>query len=303
MAGDEGSRYISGILHLLRSFRMTHKNMNFGAHFSIKDGLVGATTEAVKFGATTFQIFSRNPRGRSSKEISAEEIAEAEEIREQNKIKSFYVHTPYYTNLASPKQSTWGMSIGSIVADLKITNEIGSGFFVMHIGNHMGKGIEAGIARVIEGLKSIAEKDESSTKVLLEITAGQGTEVGNNFDELAKIIKGSGYPDDKIGIVLDTAHAFGAGYDLRTPEAVDKTMKELDKKIGIDKLQLIHCNDSAVPLGSHKDRHEHIGKGEIGEEGFRALVNYPALQDKDFILETKEPGRKADLAKLKEMVA
>lgn len=277
--------------------------MNFGAHFSIKDGIVGAAKEAAEYGATTFQIFSRNPRGRSSKKITSEEIAKAEEIRKQNGIKTFYVHTPYYTNLASPKQSTWGMSIGSIVADLKIADEIGSGFFVMHIGHHMGKGIDFGIKRVISGLQSIAEKDKSKTKILLEITAGQGTEVGNTFEEIGNIIGGAKLPDHKIGMVFDTAHAFGAGYDLRTPEAVDKTMKELNEEIGFDKLQLIHCNDSAVPLGSHKDRHEHIGKGEIGDEGFLALVNYPALKDKDFIVETKEPGRKEDIAKLKKMAS
>ncbi len=276
--------------------------MNFGAHFSIKDGLVGATKEAVEYGATTFQIFSRNPRGRGAKEITAEDIANAAEIREENGIKSFYVHTPYYTNLASPKQKTWGMSIGSVVKDLEVADEIGSGFFVMHIGHHMGKGIDWGIQRVIAGLKSIAEKDKSRTKILLEITAGQGTEVGNTFEELERIITGSGYSDDKIGMVFDTAHAFGAGYDLRTPGAVDKTMGELGEKIGFDRLQLIHCNDSAVPLGSHKDRHEHIGQGEIGEEGFRALVNYPALKDKDFIVETKDPGRREDIEKLEKMV-
>jgi deoxyribonuclease IV len=276
--------------------------MNFGAHFSIKDGLVGATKEAVSYQATTFQIFSRNPRGRSAKKITAAEIAEATEIRQQNGIKTFYVHTPYYTNLASPKQNVWGMSIGSVVADLKTAAAIGSGFFVMHIGNHLGQGVAAGIKRVAAGLQSVAAKDKSATKLLLEITAGQGTEVGNNFDELAEIIKQSEYPDKKIGIVFDTAHAFGAGYDLRTEAAVQKTMAELDKKIGFDKLQLIHCNDSAVPLGSHKDRHAHIGQGEIGLEGFRALVNHPALKDKDFVVETKEPGRRQDIETLRSLV-
>ena len=277
--------------------------MNFGAHFSIAEGLLGATKEAVSCGATTFQIFSRNPRGRGAKKITAAEIAAAAELRQRHGIKSFYVHTPYYTNLASPKKSIWGLSIGSVVADLKTTAAIGGNGFVVHIGNHMGTGIAAGIKRVAAGLRSVAKKDKTTTRLLLEITSGQGTEVGNNFEELAEIIKQSEYSDEKIGIVFDTAHAFGAGYDLRTEAAVRKTMTELDKKIGFDKLQLIHCNDSAVPLGSHKDRHAHIGHGEIGREGFRALVNYPALKDKDFIVETKDPGRQEDIETLKKLVA
>jgi len=273
--------------------------MNFGAHFSIKDGLVGATKEAVEYGATTFQIFSRNPRGRGHREITAEHVKEAARIRKENGIQSFYVHTPYYVNLASPRQKIWGMSIGTVVKDLKVADEIGSGFFVMHIGHHMGKGIAWGISRVVEALKSIADKDKSKTKILLEITAGQGTEVGNSFEEIAQIIIKSGYRDDKIGFVLDTAHAFGSGYDFRTKVAVAKTMSELDNKIGLDKLQLIHCNDSATPIGSHRDRHAHIGKGEIGEAGFKALVQTPALKDKDFIVETKDPGRREDIELLK----
>lgn len=276
--------------------------MNFGAHFSIADGLLGATKEAVSYGATTFQIFSRNPRGRGAKKFTADEIKAAGELRLQHGIKSFYVHTPYYTNLASPKKNIWGMSIGSVVADLKTTAAIGGDGFVVHIGNHMGTGIEAGIKRVAAGLRSVATKDKTKAKLLLEITSGQGTEVGNSFEELAEIIKQAEYPDEKIGIVFDTAHAFGAGYDLRTKVAVYKTLAELDKKIGFDKLQLIHCNDSAVPLGSHKDRHAHIGQGEIGRGGFEALVNHPSFNDKDFIVETKDPGRREDIETLRSLV-
>ncbi len=279
--------------------------MNIGAHVSISRGLVGAVEAAHDLGATTFQIFSRNPRGRGSvlaKLDSAtfqREIKQAAKLRRQYGLRSFYVHTPYYTNLASPDQKIWARSIDSILADLTLAEKIGSDGFVMHVGHHMGRGREAGINRVISGLKKIRQKDKTKTKLLLEITAGQGTEIGNSFSELAEIIRGARWPEKKIGIVLDTAHACGAGYDLGKPAGVEATLKELDREIGLSKLFLIHANDSQGEIGSHKDRHAHIGEGKIGAAGFKFLLSRPSLADKDFIIETSSDRVKLDIAKLK----
>ena len=279
--------------------------MNIGAHVTIAKGLIGAVEAAHDLGATTFQIFSRNPRGRGSalgKLAPAalnREIERATELRRQYGIRSFYVHTPYYTNLASPVDRLWRLSISSIVADLALAEKIGSGFFVMHIGHHMGRGIEAGIKRVAAGLNEIRKKDKSRTRLLLEITAGQGSEVGNSFSEIAEIIKASGWPDQKIGLVLDTAHAFGAGYNLRTPAGIRVMLKELDREIGLSRLFLIHANDSLGEIGSHKDRHAHIGEGKIGAAGFKFLLRQKTLVGKDFIVETPSDQVKLDIEKLK----
>ncbi|MFC1618205.1 deoxyribonuclease IV [Patescibacteria group bacterium] len=273
--------------------------MHFGSHVSIAGGLTAAVKRAVDFEETTFQIFSRNPRGRSKNKFSDKDIKEAAKLREQHGIASFYIHTPYFTNLASPKNNLWHFSIKSVVEDLETADKIGSHNFVMHIGHHMDKGLDWGIARVAEALQKIGEEDKSDSRILLEITAGQGTEIGNTFEEIAEIIKRSKLPTKKIGMVLDTAHAFAAGYDLSNQLVVNKTIAELDKTVGLDRVPLIHANDSLVGLGSHKDRHAHIGQGEIGEAGFMALVNHPQLQDKDFIVETKKEGQKKDIEKLK----
>ncbi len=279
--------------------------MNIGAHVTIAKGLIGAVEAAHDLGATTFQIFSRNPRGRGSalgKLAPAalnREIERATELRRQYGIRSFYIHTPYYTNLASPVEKLWRQSIISIVTDLALADKIGSNFFVMHIGHHMGRGIAAGIKRVVAGLKEIKKIDKSKTKLLLEITAGQGTEVGNNLKEIGQIIDQSGWAESKIGIVLDTAHAFGAGYDLRTPAGIRVMLKELDREIGLSRLFLIHANDSLGEIGSHKDRHAHIGEGKIGAAGFKFLLRQKTLVGKDFIVETPSDQVKLDIEKLK----
>ncbi len=276
--------------------------MNFGAHVSITGGLTEAVKRAADLSATTFQIFSRNPRGRNRCKFTDKDIAEAKDLMKEKNIESFYIHTPYLTNLASPKNDTWNFSIELILEDLEIAQKIGSNNFVMHIGHHMGKGVDWGIKRVAEALKKIADKDKTKSKILLEITAGQGTEIGNSFSEIAELMSKSGLPESKLGMVLDTAHAFAAGYDLRDENSVNKAISELDKIIGLDRLQLIHINDSLKELGSHKDRHAHIGEGEIGEAGLKALVNHPKLKNKDFILETEPEGQQADLEKLKGFV-
>lgn len=281
--------------------------MNIGAHVTISKGLVGAVEAAHALGATTFQIFSRNPRGRGSgfdRLTLAEfqdQVKRAAQLRRQYGIRRFYVHTPYYTNLASPKEPVWRVSIKAIAADLAMAERIGSGFFVMHVGHGMDAGKEAGMARVVAGLKEIKKLDKSKTKLLLEITAGQGTEIGNSFEDLAGLIKKSGWPESKIGVAFDTCHAFGAGYDLRTAGAVKKTIGELDRLIGLGRVPLWHANDSLGGLGEHKDRHASIGSGKIGQAGFAALLSWPALREKDFIVETKTEWQKKDIAVLKRM--
>lgn len=277
--------------------------MNIGMHVSISKGLTGAVKEAAKFGCTTFQIFSRNPRGKGEKEISKEEITEAQELMKEYGIQSFYIHTPYYTNLASPNEKTFHSSITYILKDLEKAKEIGASGFVMHMGNHVGSGEEKGMKRVIRGLEKILAKDKSGTPILMENTAGAGTEVGNSFESLAEIIKNLKLKikncDDQLKICLDTCHAFGEGYDWEKGKVID----EFDKIIGLKKLSLIHVNDSLGELGSHKDRHAHLGEGNIGLKGFEKLMKDKRLKDMDFVLETpNDPKRKKDIEILRSAV-
>jgi len=199
------------------------------------------------------------------------------------------IHTMYLLNLASPDDSLFERSVAALIEEIARAVVLGVDRVVTHLGAHVGGGIEAGIGRVIEGLERViaspAFSSAPSIRLLLENTAGAGTTVGTRFEELGAIISGLTDPS-RIGVCLDTCHAFAAGYDLRTPKAVDKTICSFDSEIGLDRLDLVHLNDSVYPLGSRRDRHAHIGRGEIGMEGIRAIVNHQALRALPFILET-----------------
>lgn len=270
---------------------MPKREVSLGAHVSIAKGLLGAVEETHRLGGQTFQIFSRNPRGRGEKVISAEEVARAHGLMNEYGIHSFYIHTPYYTNLASPNDKTWHASITYILDDLKRAKLLGATGFVTHLGNHLGSGETLGLRRLADALKKIFDQDETKMPILLENTAGAGTEIGNTFESLGQIInrfrraQGSAL---RLQICLDTCHSFAQGYDWRTSASVKKNLDEFDKKIGLSRLALIHLNDSQGELGKHKDRHAHIGKGFIGLDGFRAILSDSRLRDKDFVFETPE---------------
>ncbi len=281
--------------------------MNIGAHVSIKKGLVGAVEEAHDLGCTTFQIFSRNPRGRGEKEITDGEIKDAHKNMKKYGIESFYIHTPYYTNLASFNEKTFHSSIFYILKDLEKAKRIGARGFVMHMGSHLGKGEDYGIKRVARGLEKIFQKDKSGTPILMEDTSGAGNEVGNSFEslgEIMKIIKNKkkGY-EKQLKICLDTCHSFAEGYDWREESKLQKNLKEFDKYLGIDNLWLIHTNDSMGDLGSHKDRHDHLGKGKMGKRAFEMLASHKLLKNKDFIVETPDDGERIKDIKMLKKIA
>ena len=266
--------------------------MRFGAHVSIAGEMSAALERAKDLHISVFQIFSRSPRGKG-RLPSEKEIKNFRQRYKELAFQDFYLHSPYYVNLASANPKVWHSSISSLVEALKVTELLGANYLVVHTGNHRGQGVEGGIKRVAKALKGILSRTSSTTTLLLENTAGQGTAIGCRWEEIAAIIDSCGV-EERLGTCMDTCHAFASGYDIRTREKIDETLAQFDRIIGLARLKLLHGNDSKGALGSRLDRHEHIGRGRIGLAGFQALVNHPALQHLDMIIETPKMGSGSD---------
>ncbi|MCK4648856.1 deoxyribonuclease IV [bacterium] len=251
--------------------------MRFGAHISIAGKIYQVAERAKKIGCDTAQIFSRNPRGWQLKELVPDEVKKLKDDLERLDIHPLIVHMPYLPNLASPETGLYLKSVNALEEDLKRSEVLGAPYLVTHIGSFGDSSREEGLERVIEGINTAFSKVRNDVMLLLENTVGAGRELGSRFEELTRIIK-SIKEKERIGVCFDTCHGFASGYDFRTKKVVSQTLKLFDNSIGLKKLKVIHANDSKNPLGSHIDRHWHIGKGYIGEEGFRALLHHPAIR-------------------------
>ncbi len=275
--------------------------MKFGAHVSIAGGIEKAPYRAYKIGCECFQIFTRSPHGRSPSPLCKNRIeAFLKECSTYN-LTDYYIHTPYFINLASQNRRIRLSSILLIEEEIEMGSTIGAKYVITHIGSAKGVGKSQGIKNVTDGIKRILDTNSKSTNLLIEVSAGQGEIIGDRFEEIAEILDKVGNPD--LGVCLDTAHIFASGYDIRTEEAVRKTLDEFSFVVGLERLKLIHGNDSKIALGGRKDRHEHIGKGKIGIEGFRAIVNAPGLEDIDLIIETPLDKVGDDIRNLKRLKA
>jgi deoxyribonuclease IV len=262
--------------------------MRFGAHMSIAGGCSNAFDRAEKAGCDSLQVFTKNSNQWNAKPLSDEEIEKWETRRAETGIWPVVAHDSYLINLASPKDDLWQKSIDAFGIELQRCQQLGIRYLVTHPGSHTGSGEEAGLKRVSEALNRLHEElQDLDVLTLLETTAGQGTNLGSSFEHLATIFEGV---EDKtrVGYCLDTCHIFAAGYDFRTPETYAETMSTFDQLLGIKKLHAIHLNDSKHDLDSRRDRHEHIGQGFIGLEGFRQFVNDERLADVPGLLETKK---------------
>jgi len=266
--------------------------MRIGAHVSIAGRIDEAIDRAVSLGCETIQIFSRNPRGWSAKPFTEEEVAEFRRKRKLNDIWPILVHIPYLSNLATPDDRLWKISISSYIEDIKRTDALSAEFFITHLGAHTGSGEKAGINRFCDGMKTVLKKAKPKTTILLETCAGQGTSLGHSFEHIASMIKK--IKSKRIGVCWDTCHLYAAGYDIASAKGLNKTVKDFEKKVGLKYLKAIHLNDAKKPLGSHVDRHEHIGKGEIGEDGMKRILRHPKLRDLPFVLETPKEGPNDD---------
>ena len=287
--------------------------MKFGAHISIAGGIEKAPERAHKIGCECFQMFSRSPQGGKSLELTEDKINSFKKDCQKYNLENYYIHTPYYINLASANNRIYYGSISAIKKELETADLLGARAVVTHLGSAKELGEKEAREKLIKGLVKVfnppslpirlslmAGSYQGGVKLLLEITAGSGNIMGDNFEEIAYFIKEAEKvlrqaQDEKyieLGVCFDTAHAFASGYDLQDEKAVKKTFDDFDKIIGMERLKLVHCNDSKVDLGSHVDRHENIGNGKIGIEGFEAILKEPRLKNLDFILET--PGGKVE---------
>ena len=268
-------------------------SQRIGLHVSAAGGLSNAPENAKAMGAEVFQFFSRSPRGGGTPVITDEQ-AELFKSRSKEYDMESYIHTPYYINFASKNNKIWHGSINAVREELQRGTQLGVRYVVTHLGSAKDylsdkKSSEVpkeAITHAIEGLKKIFETDEKlTTRLLLEISAGAGAVLGDSFEELAVLLEGIGRDD--VHVCLDTCHMFASNYDIRTKDAIEATMKQFQDVLGADNLKLVHFNDSKTELGSHKDRHEHIGMGEIGKKGLEALMKHPNFQHVNFILETQ----------------
>ncbi len=280
--------------------------MQIGCHVSIGGGLWNAPANAAKLGCETFQIFTRSPHGGPAAPITKETQEKFAAAMKEYGYSDFVIHAPYIINFGSPNPRTYHGSINIIRTDLERGTLINAKYVMFHpgsLGNLAGRTKAEGMKQVRDGFVKVLTGYKGTTQLLIEITAGAGETVGDTFQELADLMKPLLKFKTFGGICFDTQHAFGSGYDLRTPAAVTKTFKEFDKYIGLEYLKMSQINDSKVDLGSHKDRHEHIGEGQIGKKGFEALMDYWAKKKLKIplILETEHDKVEADIKSLKQI--
>jgi len=257
-----------------------------GAHMSIAGGIHLAPGRGVEVGCGVIQVFTQNSNQWHGKPVSDSDAALFREKWLESGLHEIVSHDIYLVNLASAPGETREKSLVAFREEMERCSRLGITRIVMHPGAHLGEGEDVGIKRICEAFNQLIEQvPDYAGKVLLEATAGQGTNVGYRFEHLRAIIDGTAYPD-RFGVCYDTCHTFAAGYDITTPEGYKKTFDEFDRIIGLDRLHCFHVNDSKKGLNSRVDRHEHIGQGTMGLEGFRQLVNDPRFAMVPKILET-----------------
>ena len=271
-----------------------------GCHLSVSGGFEKMGKDALKLGADTLQFFTRNPRGANAKKIDENDTKAFVNLMQQNNFGKIIAHAPYTLNPCSADENTRNFALKIFKDDLSRMEYIPNNYYNFHPGSHTGQGVDIGINQIADMLnKSLTENQ--STIVLLETMAGKGTEIGRSFQELQAIIDKVELKN-KIGVCLDTCHIFDAGYDI--VNNLEGVLKEFNSVIGLDRLKAIHLNDSKNAMGSHKDRHETIGNGNIGLSAMFKIVNHPLLQGLPFCLETPNDadGYKKEIQMLRENI-
>ena len=280
--------------------------MLIGAHLSTSGGVDKSFDRAVKLDCTAFQIFTKSNRQWKAKDLKPEEIERYHQKQADTGISPVVCHASYLLNLGTPDDALWNRSIDALVVELERCEALKIPHLVLHPGAHVKSGPEAGIARVAQGLDTVHQQlPNIGTQVAVEITAGQGTALGRTFEEIAAILDAT-QQSERLAVCFDTCHALAAGYEFRTPDSYNTMIDEFDRVIGLDRLKVIHVNDSLKDVGSHVDRHTHIGEGCIGLEPFGYFLNDSRLEKVPFLLETPvddDPGdNERNLAALKSLL-
>ncbi|MCY3542625.1 MAG: deoxyribonuclease IV [Chloroflexi bacterium] len=263
--------------------------MDLGAHVSAAGGVDRAVGRATAIGAEAIQLFASSPRGWKFKPIPDEK---AESYREQaaaEGIRSTFLHGSYLVNIGG-KPELVEKSIDSLINHMNAAAQIGARGVIFHSGSHKGVGFDAIFEQAIGVLYTVLDNTDYDVQLIIENCAGLNAQIGASFDEIGRMIKAVDSP--RLTVCLDTEHAFAAGYNLAEPDGIEKTMEEFDTEIGLERLVVVHANDSKVELGSGIDRHENIGEGFIGIEGFEAIMAHPAFADVPFLLEVPGENRK-----------
>jgi deoxyribonuclease-4 len=268
--------------------------MLLGVHVSAEGKVYEATERAHKLGCNTMQIFSRNPQQWRKDFLAPAEAQEFVQRRRDFRIAPLFIHISYLINLASPNKRLYEGSIEAYIEDILEAQMLEADYIVTHMGSHKETSEGAGIERLTEALNRILDKT-GNTKVgiLLENTAGSGSWLGYKFEHQKKIISGI-KNKERVALCLDSAHAYAAGYDVSKKTGLEKMLDEIESMVGLKLIKLVHLNDTLAKLGSHRDVHFHIGKGNIGLSGMKLIVNHPRLRDCAFILETPKDTPTAD---------
>lgn len=260
--------------------------LELGSHLSVAGGVDKAIDRAEPLGLTSLQIFTKNANQWAARPLDPDVVERFRQKAAASQLKWLVAHDSYLINIASPDDAAWEKSLNALKTELDRCDILGVHHLVSHPGAHSGSGVEAGIERVALAVNRIhAELPDGKATLAIETTAGQGTTLGRTFEEIAAMIERI---EDKtrVSVCLDTCHIFAAGYDLRTPETYVETIRKFDETVGLSFLKVIHLNDSLKPFGSFRDRHAHIGDGEMGLEPFRHLLNDPLLDGLPGVLET-----------------
>jgi deoxyribonuclease-4 len=280
--------------------------MLLGAHLSTAGGVHKAFERAEALNCTTFQIFTKSNRQWQAKPLDPGVIEQYHQRQKESGIKPVVCHASYLLNLGTTDDALWHKSINALVIELERCELLKIPYLVLHPGAHMKAGIETGIARVAQALDVVHERLPGyQVKITLEITAGQGSALGSRFEEIAQMLSGC-RQNGRLAVCFDTCHALAAGYEFRTPDTYRAMMTEFDRVIGLNRLKVVHFNDSEKDLNSHVDRHAHIGEGCIGLAPFGYFLNDPRLKETPFLLETPKDDDPGDdvrnLDKLRELI-
>ncbi len=260
--------------------------MKIGAHVRSSGGLTTAFERAKTIGAETIQIFGAPPQMWRRRKIREDECKELRALMAETEIGPVFIHGPYLINLATQDPELLTKSTDALSGDLRLASAIGAAGVIFHVGSHKGAGFGHVLPQIVDALHKVLDETPDDAQIILENSAGMGGSVGSKFDELGAIIKG--VASARLKVCLDTEHAYAAGYNVAVDDGLAETIAEFEREIGLEPLVAVHANDSKIELGGGVDRHENIGEGHIGREGFKVIMAHPALRNVPFLLEV--PG-------------